>query len=163
MLTIAVAAALAGTSSAADASYEIVGYGGTSGGIAASIQAARVGKSVVMIEPTKFLGGLTTGGLGATDIGNKQAIGGISCEFYQRIIKHYSDPTNWRQQKRDEYFAKKPHGNSDTEDTMWTFEPHVATQVFDDMLRETKVQVVLGERLDLKNVLKKRAGASRKL
>lgn len=163
MLTIAAATALAGTSSAADASYAIVVYGGTSGGIAASIQAARMGKSVVLIEPTKFLGGLTTGGLGATDIGNKQAIGGISREFYQRIFKHYSDPANWRQQKRDEYFAKKPHGNSDTEDTMWTFEPHVATQVLDDMLRETKVQVVLGERLDLKNGVKKDGGRITKI
>ncbi len=65
-----------------------------------------MGKSVVLIEPTKFLGGLTTGGLGATDIGNKQAIGGISREFYQLIFKHYTDPANWKQQTRDEYYEK---------------------------------------------------------
>jgi 2-polyprenyl-6-methoxyphenol hydroxylase-like FAD-dependent oxidoreductase len=63
-------------------SYDIVVYGGSSGGITAAIQAARMGKTAVLIEPTKFLGGLTTGGLGATDIGNKKAIGGISREFY---------------------------------------------------------------------------------
>ena len=51
-------------------------YGATSGGIAAAIQAARMGKSVVIAEPGRFIGGLTTGGLGATDIGNKAAIGG---------------------------------------------------------------------------------------
>ena len=57
---------------------DIVIYGGTSGGITAAIQAAREGRTAVLIEPTQFLGGLTTGGLGATDIGNKRAIGGIA-------------------------------------------------------------------------------------
>ena len=65
----------------ATASYDVVIYGGTSGGIAAAIQTARMGKTAVLIEPTQFLGGLTTGGLGATDIGNKRAIGGLSREF----------------------------------------------------------------------------------
>ena len=73
------------TASAATASYDIVVYGGTSGGISAAIQAARMGKTAVLIEPTEFLGGLTTGGLGATDIGNKRAIGGIAREFYGRV------------------------------------------------------------------------------
>jgi hypothetical protein len=58
--------------------YDVVIYGGTSAGIAAAIQSSRMGKTVVLIEPTSRIGGLTTGGLGATDIGNKQAIGGIS-------------------------------------------------------------------------------------
>ena len=62
-------------------SYDIVIYGGTSAGVAAAIQSSRMGKSVVLIEPSEHLGGLTTGGLGATDIGNKSAIGGISREF----------------------------------------------------------------------------------
>ena len=131
-------------------SYEIVVYGGTSGGVTAAIQASRMGKSVVLIEPTKFLGGLTTGGLGATDIGNKKAIGGISREFYGRVFKHYADPASWNAQTREEYFARRPHGNTGSEETMWTFEPHVATKIYDDMLRETKVQIVMGERLDLK-------------
>src|ERR1043165_5876134 len=63
--------------------YDIIVYGGTSGGISAAVQAARMGKTVLLIEPGKHLGGLTSGGLGATDIGNKKAIGGISREFYQ--------------------------------------------------------------------------------
>ncbi len=150
------AVCVAGFSFSADAEkFDIVIYGGTSGGVAAAVQASRMGKTVVLIEPTKFLGGLTTGGLGATDIGNKQAIGGISREFYHRIHRHYSDPANWKQQTREDYFVKKPHGNTASEDTMWTFEPQVATQVYDDMLKETKVQVVLSERLDLKNGVKK--------
>src|SRR6476660_7244406 len=87
--------------------YDIVVYGGTSGGVTAGIQAARMGKSVVIIEPTKFLGGLTTGGLGATDIGNKQAIGGMSREFYHRIWQHYQKPETWKQQTSEEYYAKR--------------------------------------------------------
>jgi hypothetical protein len=129
---------------------DIVVYGGTSGGVIAAVQAARLGKSVVLIEPTKFLGGLTTGGLGATDIGNKKAIGGISREFYHRVWKHYSDPAAWTLQTREDYFKNRPHGNSADEETMWTFEPHVATKIYDDMLNKAKVPVVFGERLDLK-------------
>lgn len=153
--------ALASVTPAAD-TYDVVVYGGTSGGVTAAIQAARMGKSVVLIEPTKFLGGLTTGGLGATDIGNKKAIGGISREFYQRVFKYYADPKAWTSQTRDEYFAKKPHGNSGDEDTMWTFEPHVATKIYDDMIAEAKVPVVFSERLDLqKGVVKEGAHLSK--
>ena len=134
----------------ATAAYDIVVYGGSSGGITAAIQAARMGKTAVLIEPTKFLGGLTTGGLGATDIGNKKAIGGISREFYHRIWKHYSNHASWTLQTRESYYKNKPHGNTADEETMWTFEPHVATQVYDDMIKEAKVRVVFSERLDLK-------------
>ena len=149
LLTLLALSVTLAVSRAADR-YDIVVYGGTSGGVTAAIQAARMGKSVVLIEPTKFLGGLTTGGLGATDIGNKKAIGGISREFYQRVFKFYADPKSWTSQTREEYFAKKPHGNSGDEDTMWTFEPHVATKIYDDMIAEAKVPVVFSERLDLK-------------
>jgi hypothetical protein len=140
--------------------YEIVVYGGTSGGITAAIQAARMGKTAVLIEPTKHLGGLTTGGLGATDIGNKKAIGGISREFYQRVFQYYAEPGNWKHGTKEEYFARKNHGVSGQEDTMWTFEPHVATAVYDKMLAEVggKVKVVRGERLDLKQGVRKEGG-----
>jgi len=131
---------------------DIVIYGGTSGGITAAIQAAREGRTAVLIEPTKFLGGLTTGGLGATDIGNKKAIGGLSREFYTGIAKYYADDTKWVHQTREAYFSKRPHGNAADEGTMWTFEPHVATAVYDQMLKAAgdKVTVVYGERLDLR-------------
>ncbi len=131
---------------------DVVIYGGTSAGITAAIQTAREGRTAVLIEPTRFLGGLTTGGLGATDIGNKRAIGGISREFYGGIFRYYSDPTKWKQQTREQYFAKRPHGNAENEDTMWTFEPHAATEVYDAMLKAAgeRVKIVFGERLDLK-------------
>ena len=64
-------------------------YGGTAGGVAAAIQSSRMGKSAVIAEFSKHLGGLSSGGLGATDIGNKAAIGGISREFYRRLGKRY--------------------------------------------------------------------------
>ena len=131
---------------------DIVIYGGTSGGITAAIQAAREGRTAVLIEPTKFLGGLTTGGLGATDIGNKKAIGGISREFYTAIGSYYADEKKWIHQTREAYFSKRPHGNAADEGTMWTFEPHVASAIYDRMLKAAgdKVTVVFGERLDLK-------------
>ncbi len=131
---------------------DIVIYGGTSGGITAAIQAAREGRTAVLSEPTKFLGGLTTGGLGATDIGNKKAIGGLSREFYTAVGKHYADQSKWVHQTREAYFAKRPHGNAADEGTMWTFEPHVASAIYDRMLKAAgdKVTVVYGERLDLK-------------
>jgi len=74
--------------------FDIVIYGGTSAGIAAAIQSSRMGMSVLVIEPSSRIGGLTTGGLGQTDIGNKQAIGGISREFYQNIKRYYEQPAN---------------------------------------------------------------------
>ncbi|HVA48851.1 MAG TPA: FAD-dependent oxidoreductase [Pirellulales bacterium] len=114
--------------------FDVAVYGGTSGGVAAAVQAARMGKKVVLIEPGKHLGGLTCGGLGATDIGNKGAIGGISREFYRRLGKRYG------------------------KDEAWTFEPHVAEQVMNELVREAGVTVVLDERLDLVGGVKKNAG-----
>src|SRR5690349_15735608 len=75
--------------------FDVAVYGGTSGGVAAAVQAARMGKKVVLIETGKHLGGLTSGGLGATDIGNKGAIGGISRECYRRVGKHYGKDEAW--------------------------------------------------------------------
>lgn len=90
-------------------------YGGNSAGIIAAVTAHRLGKSVILIEPTAHLGGLSTGGLGQTDIGNKIAITGIARDFYKRIGKHYGKPEQW------------------------TFEPHVATEVFNGYLHDEHI------------------------
>jgi len=140
--------ALAGCATAAEATYDLVVYGGTCGGVTAAVQAAAMGKTVVLIEPGRHLGGLSSGGLGATDIGNKLAIGGLAREFYHRIFLHYQKPEAWRQETIDEYRQKKGRGID--ADTMWCFEPHVAEQVFRQMLAEARVPVVFGQRLDLK-------------
>ena len=129
---------------------DVVVYGATSGGIAAAVQTARMGKSVILVEPGKHLGGLTSGGLGATDIGNKAAIGGIAREFYRRVARHYAGDDAWVQQGRDD-FRKQSRRDQAQEDTMWTFEPHVAEAIYREMLREAKVSVLLGQRLDLKS------------
>jgi hypothetical protein len=131
--------------------YDVVVYGGTSGGIAAAIQCARMGKSVILIEPSRRLGGLTTGGLGQTDIGNKSAIGGIAREFYQNIRRHYEDPANWKWQRREEYRDGGQTRTETGEDAMWTFEPSAALKVYDEMIRQAGIEVVTGQRLNREN------------
>jgi hypothetical protein len=126
--------------------YDIVVYGGTSGGIIAAVQAAKMKKSVVLIEPSKHLGGLTSGGLGATDIGNKAAIGGLSRGFYRAVAEHYAKDDAWKWEKRENYRSSHQSGEKE----MWTFEPHVAEAIYRDMLKAAKVPVVTG-RLDLQN------------
>ncbi|WP_068770264.1 FAD-dependent oxidoreductase [Termitidicoccus mucosus] len=130
---------------------DIVIYGASSAGIAAAVQAVRMGKSVIVVEPGDRIGGLTTGGLGQTDIGNKHAIGGISLEFYKAVHKHYNDPASWQWQGPDTY---KSHGQSGTareEAAMWTFEPSVALKIFEQWVRRDGIEIIKGERLDRRN------------
>ncbi len=137
------------------ANTDIVVYGGTSAGVAAAIEAKRMGRSVVLIEPTSRVGGLTTGGLGQTDIGNKRVVGGISREFYQNIKTYYDQPENWNWQKKSEY---KDGGQTQTaanENSMWTFEPSAALKVYQDMLKEAGIEVVYNEMLNRENGVKK--------
>lgn len=94
-------------SRAGEPTYDIVIYGGTSGGISAAVQAARLGRSVVLIEPGQHLGGLTSGGLGATDIGNKKAIGGIAREFYRGVRRHYDHDASWKYDYPDGDYATR--------------------------------------------------------
>lgn len=131
-----------------DKVYDVVVYGGTSGGIVAAIQTAQMGKTVVLIEPGRHLGGLTSGGLGATDIGNKAAIGGLSRSFYRRVGDYYARDEAWVWQTRESYRSRR---QSRDERTMWTFEPHAAEEIYRAMLREAEVPVVLEERLDLQS------------
>ena len=141
-----------------DDTYDIVVYGGTSGGIAAAIQATRMDKSVILIEPSDRIGGLTTGGLGQTDIGNKQAIGGISREFYQNIRVYYDNPEHWQWQPREEYLDGGQTRTEEGEDAMWTFEPSVAVLVYQQMLADAGIEVVMNERLDRESGVTKQEG-----
>jgi hypothetical protein len=140
---------------AEESSHDIVVYGGTSGGITAAIQAIIMGKSVVLIEPGPHIGGLTAGGLGATDIGNKAAIGGLSRQFYRRIGQHYDNDASWNWEKPDQYKSRR---QASTEKEMWTFEPHVAESVYHAWLKELGIAPILNERLDLKAGVKKSGG-----
>ncbi|MEV6104260.1 FAD-dependent oxidoreductase [Streptomyces sp. NPDC051940] len=111
-------------------SADLVVYGGTSAGIMAAVQMRRSGGSVVLLEPGDFLGGLTASGLGYTDKGNTASIGGIAAEFYRRVYAKYNGTT------------LKP-----TSPARFTFEPHVASTVFADMLHEARVPVAYRARL----------------
>ena len=104
-------------------SYDICVYGGTSAGVIAAYTAAKLGKSVLLIEPGKNLGGMSSGGLGLTDIGNKYAISGLSLDFYRRVGKHYG---------RFE---------------QWVFEPHVAEKLFNEYVKNGKVPVLFQNRI----------------
>lgn len=98
-------------------------YAGTAGGVAAAVTAAREGKTVLLVEPGRHLGGMSSGGLGWTDFGNKAAIGGLSRDFYRRVGKHYG------------------------KNEAWTFEPSVAEKVFRALVAEHKVPVLFEHRL----------------
>jgi hypothetical protein len=141
---------VAASSGAQTVTYDIVVYGGTSAGIIAAVQAKRMGKSVVVVAPEKHLGGLSAGGLGFTDTGDKSVIGGLSREFYQRVWSHYDRPEAWKWQKREEY-GNKGQGTpalDGAQRTMWIFEPHVAEKVFEDFVKEHQIPVHRNEWLD---------------
>lgn len=129
---------------------DVVVYGDTSGGVAAAVQAARMGKDVVLVSPTGHLGGMTSSGLGWTDIGNTEILGGVAREFYHRVYLRYQDDAAWVWQERSE-FGNAGQGAPALDDKMRlasTFEPHVAEAVFDALVREAGVRVVQG-RIDL--------------
>jgi hypothetical protein len=98
-------------------------YGGTCAGVVAAVTVVKEGKTVLLVEPGRHLGGMSSGGLGQTDFGNKGVIGGISRDFYHRVGKAYD------------------------KDAVWQFEPHVAEQVFKDFVAENKVRVLFDHRL----------------
>ena len=131
-------------------SYDIVIYGGSSAGVISAVQAVRLGKSAIIVCPDRHLGGLTAGGLGWTDTGNKAVIGGLAREFYHRIWRHYQRPEAWRWQRREEY-GNRGQGTpaiDGAQRTMWIFEPHVAERVFEDLVREHQIPVHRDQWLD---------------
>lgn len=133
---------------------DVIIYGGTSGAVTAAVQAARMGKSVIMVSPDTHLGGLTSGGLGFTDVGNKAVIGGLSREFYHRVWQHYQDSSAWRWQEHDEFGKLRGQGTAAVDKdkkTMWIFEPYVAEKVFDNLVAEHVVTVLRDEWLDRKD------------
>jgi len=130
--------------------YDVVIYGGTSAAVTAAVQARAMNRSVILVSPDQHLGGLSSGGLGWTDSGNKAVIGGLSRQFYHRIWQHYQKPETWRWQKREEY-GNRGQGTAAIDGaarTMWIFEPHVAEAVFDAWVQEQGIPVVREARLD---------------
>ncbi|MCP9746988.1 FAD-dependent oxidoreductase [Lacihabitans sp. CS3-21] len=111
--------------------YDICVYGATSAGIIAAYTAKMQGKSVILLEPSNHIGGLTTGGLGQTDIGNKYAITGLSRDFYRKIGQHYGK------------FEQ------------WTFEPSAASDIFNSYLKKADIKVFTKKQLI--NVIKSKS------
>ena len=115
---------------------DVVVYGGSAAGIIASVAAAREDQSVILLEPGRHLGGMVSGGLGATDFGKKPAIGGYSLEFFHRV--------------RDHYIRQYGDGSPQVRDCDggYHFEPHVADAMFRAMLSEAEVKVITEARLE---------------
>ncbi|MEV6345209.1 FAD-dependent oxidoreductase [Actinoplanes sp. NPDC051851] len=102
---------------------DLVVYGATAAGLVAAIQARRMGHTAVVVEPGQHVGGMTTGGLGATDGGTVESIGGIAAEFYRRVHAKNTAVPQFR------------------------FAPSVASAVLAEMVKEAGVDVYLGVRL----------------
>ncbi len=132
---------------------DIIIYGGTSAAITAAVQVKKLGKTVIVVSPDTHLGGLSSGGLGFTDTGNKEVIGGLSREFYHRLYLHYDKPESWKWQQKSEY-GNKGQGTPAIDGnnrTMWIFEPHAAENVFETFVRENELNILRDEWLDRKN------------
>jgi len=115
-------------------------YGGTSGGVAAAVQATRMGKSAVIAEPGKHLGGMTSGGLSAVDIGDPRSVGGIAREYFTKLAATVGITLAW-----DKAFESK--GGGPATGGAYAIEPHKAERVFSEMARAGGVAVHFQARL----------------
>lgn len=140
--------------------YDICVYGETPAGIVAAVQAARMGKQVVLLSTSGHIGGVMTSGLTATDMNRYSAVGGVAREVFQRIYAHYLRPEAWRNQDRAEFFESSKHrtytGKNDSLRMQWVYESHVLENIFKEMLREAGVVVVYNQKLDLADGVEKK-------
>lgn len=133
---------------AVTAQADVIIYGANAAGVAAAVQTARMGRTVILLEPGRFLGGMTTGGLGATDTGAKEAVGGIARDFYHRIFQHYHTAEAWKYETREEYVPKHRLAVSEDMQLHWFFEPQVAARFLRELLTEAGVEVIYQSPLD---------------
>ena len=150
LLLVSLAVSPISKAASAEPTWDVVIYGGTSAAVTAAVQVRRMDKSVVIVSPDRHLGGLSSGGLGWTDSGKKDAIGGLSRNFYHRIWKHYQQADAWKWQPQSEFGNRNqsPPGKGGDGATMWVFEPHVAEKVFEDFVAEYEIPVHRNEFLD---------------
>lgn len=129
---------------------DVIVYGGTSSAVSAAVQVKRMGKTVIIVSPDIHIGGLSSSGLGYTDTGNKEVIGGIAREFYNLLYQHYMKPESWKWQKQSE-FGNKGQGTPAIDGefrTMWLFEPHAAEEAFEKLIADNKLRVYRNTWLD---------------
>jgi len=139
---------------------DVIVYGGTSSAVTTAVQVARMGRSVLIVSPDKHLGGMSSSGLGFTDTGNKEVIGGLAREFYQLTFDHYQKPESWNWQKQSEY-GNRGQGNPAIDGekrTMWIFEPHVAEEAFETMITQNNITVYRDEWLNRQTGVVKKDG-----
>lgn len=142
-------------------SADVVIYGGTPAAITAAVELTRSNKHVVIVCPEKHLGGMSSNGLGFTDTGDKNIIGGIAKEFYQRLYTYYDKEEAWNWQSKSEYGNKgqdTPAMDGGTK-SMWIFEPHVAEKIFEDFIAENKIAVYRDHWLDRNNGVEVKNGS----
>jgi hypothetical protein len=122
---------------------DVIIYGGTAAAVTAAVQVKAMGKSVIIVSPDKHLGGMSSGGLGFTDTGNKTVIGGLARDFYHRLFLHYNDEKAWQWEKKSEYgnVGQATVALDSTYKTMWIFEPHAAEAVFEQYVKENNLDV----------------------
>ena len=132
----------------APAERDLVIYGSSPAALTAAIEAQRLGRTAVIVCPETRIGGLTTGGLGQTDIGNKSAFGGLALQFYRDVADWYKVDSHWKYEKRSDYIPDGQCAGSFGEDSMWTFEPSAALAILERWERENKLEIVRGEFLD---------------
>ncbi len=122
----------------AQESADVIVYGATPGGFCAAIAAAREGASVILLEPTQHIGGLSTGGLSHCDSNQmaRETLMGLFDEWHRRIVKDYTDRG-----------LQAPYNATLKDTAKWTFEPHVALRVTMQMLKEAGVTVKTGRYL----------------
>ncbi len=107
-----------------ESKHDLVIYGASPAGLMAGVAASREGASVVVLEPTPWIGGMVAGGLSKTDKGKEETIGGLAREYFERCAKNYENPV------------------------MWYGEPHVYQAVFAEMVAEAGFEVHTGQRID---------------
>ncbi|HJZ39161.1 MAG TPA: FAD-dependent oxidoreductase [Bacteroidales bacterium] len=139
---------------------DVIIYGGTSAAVTSAIQISKSGKSVIIVAPDAHLGGLTSSGLGYTDTGDKSVIGGLAREFYQRIYNYYQQPETWKWEMQEEYgnVGQGTPAIDGNLKTMWIFEPHIAENVFEDLVKENNIRIFRNEWLDRENGVKVAGG-----
>ena len=150
LLFCAWSASAAATSPPIAPAYDVVVYGTTASGVIAAVEVSRRGKAVALVGPDVHLGGLTSGGLGWTDTGRKETVGGLSREFYRRVYRHYQKDDAWRQQTAAQYGRRSqgtPEAGGDRR-SMWVFEPHVAERIFDQWVERESIPVYRDRWLD---------------
>ena len=129
---------------------DVIIYGGTSSAVIAAVQVKMMGRTVIVVSPDVHLGGLSAGGLGFTDTGNKTVIGGLARDFYHRLYLHYNNDSAWKWERRSDYgnVGQATVALDSSYKTMWIFEPHAAERIFERYVSEHALKVVRNEWLD---------------